>query len=200
MSWDERYAIDDWLFGKEPSPFIVDNIGLLKPGGEVLAIGDGEGRNGVWLASQGMRVTSVDISQNAIDKAQRLARERHVELETICADLTQWDWPIRKFDAVISIFVHFAPENRDRLHAHMISALRPEGILLMEAFHIKQLEYGDAGPRDPAMLYDEQQIKAAFEPLKTLFVHGQETRVFKHAEPEENGYSVQYAGRRILID
>lgn len=199
MNWNERYDIDEWLFGTQPAPFIVETLPLIKPGGRVLAIGDGEGRNGVWLAEQGMQVTSVDIAENALIKAQKLAHQRNVTIDTQCLDLTNWHWPIQKFDAVVSIFVHFAPEFRDQIHRNMIAALNDKGILIIEGFHTKQLEYGNAGPKDAAMLYDEAFMQQTFEALECCHLQAGETTVFKIDEPDEIGFSVQYAGRRNLI-
>src|SRR5690554_3301234 len=115
--WDTRFAsTDGFIFGTELNLFMVSQAHLFKPGMKALAIADGEGRNGVWLAQQGLDVTSVDGSQVALDKANRLALERGVTLNTVCADLANWDWGSRVYDVIVGIFIQFAgPRLRSQL-------------------------------------------------------------------------------------
>src|SRR5690625_3312575 len=104
--WDERFAAtDDFIFGTQPNQFLVNQTHRLTPAMRVLAVADGEGRNGVWLARQGMQVVSVDGSQAALAKAQKLAHQHGVELELICADLVTWQWGSQVYDAVVGIFI-----------------------------------------------------------------------------------------------
>src|SRR5688572_2103258 len=89
--WDHRYSSTDYVYGKEPSDFLVERFAELPAGGDVLCLADGEGRNGVFLATRGMRVTAVDNSAVGLEKAERLAAERAVTLTTVVADLAEWD-------------------------------------------------------------------------------------------------------------
>lgn len=159
--WDSRFAsTDDFLFGTEPNQFMVSQAHLLKPGMKVLAVADGEGRNGVWLAQQGLQVTSVDGSQVALDKAARLAQERGVTLETVCADLVSWDWGTEVYDAVVGIFIQFAgPRLRPRLFQRAAQALKPGGHFLLQGYHPKQLEYKTGGPSAIDNLYTEDLLR-----------------------------------------
>ena len=106
--WDERFDRADYWFGTEPTPFLAEQAHRLKPGMNALAIADGEGRNGVWLARQGLKVTTVDLSPKGIAKAQLLAKRFGVTIETICADLESWDWGAPRFDLVVGILFQFA--------------------------------------------------------------------------------------------
>ena len=108
LFWDERYSQDGYIFGTAPNAFLKREAPRLKPGGVVLAVADGEGRNGVWLAEQGMKVHAVDASPVALDKARKLASERAVALDFEHADLTAWSWPAARYDAVVAIFIQFA--------------------------------------------------------------------------------------------
>lgn len=159
--WDSRFAsTDDFLFGTEPNQFMVSQAHLLKPGMKVLAVADGEGRNGVWLAQQGLQVTSVDGSQVALDKAARLAKERGVTLETVCADLVSWDWGTDVYDAIVGIFIQFAgPRLRPRLFQRAEQALKPGGYFLLQGYHPKQLEYKTGGPSAIDNLYTEDMMR-----------------------------------------
>ncbi|HEX5364621.1 MAG TPA: methyltransferase domain-containing protein, partial [Gallionella sp.] len=122
--WNERYAGEDYHFGTEPNAFLAAQHQLLKPGMNCLALADGEGRNGVWLAGQGLQVLAVDSSPVALDKARRLARQRGVVLEYELADLSAWAWPEQRFDVVAAIFIQFAPPGlREQMFAHIERSL-----------------------------------------------------------------------------
>lgn len=119
--WDSRFAEKGFAYGTAPNAFLVSQKHLFRPGMNALAVADGEGRNGVWLAQQGLNVLSVDQSIVGIEKARRLAAERGVALHTLQVDLTTWNWPRDEFDVVVAIFIHFRPEVRARMHAAMVS-------------------------------------------------------------------------------
>lgn len=160
--WNTRFAsTDDFVFGTEPNEFMVSQAHRFTPGMKVLAAADGEGRNGVWLAQQGLDVTSVDGSGVALEKAVRLAKERGVTLETICADLVTWDWGHNVYDAVVAIFIQFAgPRLRPILFQRAAQALKPGGVLLLQGYRPEQLEYRTGGPSAVENLYTEDQLRA----------------------------------------
>jgi cyclopropane fatty-acyl-phospholipid synthase-like methyltransferase len=160
--WEQRYAESGHAYGTAPNVYLTTHAAMFKPGQRVLVIGDGEGRNGVWLAQQRLDVTSVDYSATGLRKAQALARERQVSLTTHCVDLTQWDWPQREFDFVVIIYVHFSPEVRARMHQAALQALKPGGQIILEAFTFEQLEHESGGPPVREMLYDASLLKEDF--------------------------------------
>ena len=152
--WDQRYARDDYLFGTEPNRFLLSQRARLRPGMRALALADGEGRNGVWLAEQGLNVVAVDSSSVALAKARALAQARGVEVGFAHTDLRTWAWPENAFDVVVAIFIQFADSaERARLHAQIEQALAPGGILILQGYTPKQLEYRTGGPADPDPLY-----------------------------------------------
>jgi cyclopropane fatty-acyl-phospholipid synthase-like methyltransferase len=160
--WDSRFAEKGYAYGTEPNEFLASQKHLFKRGMRVLAVADGEGRNGVWLASQGLDVLSVDQSAVGLAKARELAAQRGVSLRTEQVELTTWKWPENEFDVVVAIFIHFRPEHRTAMHARMYGALKPGGVLVLEAFTPKQLEYKTGGPQDPAMLYTADMLRSDF--------------------------------------
>lgn len=160
--WDSRFAEKGYAYGTEPNEFLVSQKHLLKPGLKALAVADGEGRNGVWLAQQGLDVLSVDQSVVGLAKARELAAQRKVSIRTEQTDLTTWKWPEDEFDVVVAIYIHFPPAVRARMHAAMYAALKPGGVLILEAFTPKQLEYKTGGPQDPAMLYTADMLRNDF--------------------------------------
>jgi len=163
--WNERYAEDGLAYGELPNEYLTEIVDEIPKKGEVLVVGDGEGRNGVWLAKQGYSVTCVDYSPVAIEKIKSFAASQDVSLKAICADMNEWDWPVETFDAVVSIYVHFPPELRAGLHLKMIAALKSGGKILMEAFNKDQLDYPSGGPPVIEMLFSEEMLREDFSSI-----------------------------------
>lgn len=157
--WDNRYAEPGYAYGTEPNSFLVAQKDYLKPGMRALAVADGEGRNGVWLAGQGLEVLSVDASAVGLRKARELAGKRGVAIRTELVELTGWEWPRGVFDVVLAIFAHFPPAHRARLHRAMLEALKPGGVLILEAFTPAQLDYRSGGPSAREMLYTADMLR-----------------------------------------
>jgi SAM-dependent methyltransferase len=167
--WNERFAsTDDYLFGKDPNAFLVKHATpLIKPSMTVLAIADGEGRNGVWLAEQGCKVWSIDSAPAASAKARLLANERGVNLQIETADISQWPWHAQQFDMVVGIFFQFAnPELRADIFKGMTAAVKPGGHLLIEGYGLKQLEYKTGGPDIPEHLYTLDLMRNSFATMR----------------------------------
>ncbi len=160
--WNARFSEPGFAYGTEPNAFLISQRQYLKAGMKALAVADGEGRNGVWLAQQGLDVLSVDGSEVGLRKAQELAKSRGVSIRTEVADLTRWRWPEHEFDIVVAIFIHFIPEFRARMHAKMLRALKPGGVLIMEAFTPEQLQYKTGGPPVKEMLYTADMLRQEF--------------------------------------
>lgn len=166
--WDARYDRPDYLFGTEPTRFLREHAGFIAPESRVLCVADGEGRNAVWLAGQGHRVTSFEPSEVALRKAGALAQARGVSVERHNADIESWDWS-REFDAVVAILVQFAPPGmRERFFSDMIRALAPGGTLLLHGYTPKQVEYGTGGPPHAEWMYTPELLRDAFGGLEIL--------------------------------
>ena len=170
--WNDRYEKVDFAYGTAPNAFLVSQQHRLRPGMHALAVGDGEGRNGVWLAQQDLDVLSVDLSSAGLEKAQALARDKSITLRTQQVDLSSWEWPEDAFDIVISIYLHFPPGLRERMHRAMAKALKPKGLLMLEAFTPDQLAYQEkyqsGGPPRLDMLYTPDMLQQDFKSLKVL--------------------------------
>jgi len=168
LAWDERYTGGDFQFGEAPNVFLMEQAHRLRRGMRALAAGDGEGRNGVWLAEQGLDATSVDWSAVGLDKARALAARRGVPLSTEVADLTRWTWPEARFDLIAWIFVHLPPEDRAIATAGALRALAPGGLLVMECFTPAQEGRRSGGPKDPALLWSRALVERHFAGLEVL--------------------------------
>jgi cyclopropane fatty-acyl-phospholipid synthase-like methyltransferase len=168
-SWDERYAREEYLFGTEPNAFLVSQQHLLRPGLTCLAVADGEGRNGVWLAQQGLQVLSVEGSRVALEKARKLAQARNVTIEFEHADLEHWEWGEDRFDVVVAIFIQFAgPALRAQMFANIKRCLKPGGLLLLQGYTPLQLEYKTGGPPVAENMYTEALLQESFADMEWL--------------------------------
>ena len=190
--WDTRFAGDNFLFGTRPNAFLASQGARLQRGWKALAVADGEGRNGVWLAEQGLDVLSVDASSVAQDKAKRLAQERGATLRFELADLESWTFPDRQFDVVAAIFIQFAgPALRAQIFDGIKQSLKPGGIVLLEGYGPKQLEYRTGGPPILENLYTEAMLGDAFHDFEIL-----ELRAYDAVVQEGAGHS----GMSSLVD
>lgn len=167
--WNARYegAGDDYLFGSEPNRFLARRAALFADGARALCIADGEGRNSVWLARQGLAVRAVEISPVAVHKARRMAAAANARVDFMVADMLAADWPpaemVAAFDWVIGIFIQFVgPAQRERQFEVMKRATRPGGRILLHGYTPKQLEYRTGGPSAVENLYTAALLREAF--------------------------------------
>ena len=190
--WDERYAQDGYLFGTEPNDFLVSQRHLLKPGMSCLAVADGEGRNGVWLAQQGLHVLSVEASAVALEKAKKLARQRGVAIDFEQADLAHWQWGENRFDVVAAIFIQFAPPAlREQMFAGIKRCLKPGGLLLLQGYTPRQLEYKTGGPPVAENMYTEALLRDTFGDMEISHLREHDDHI---------GEGTAHSGMSALID
>jgi 2-polyprenyl-3-methyl-5-hydroxy-6-metoxy-1,4-benzoquinol methylase len=157
--WDERHAAREPIESFEPDPTLIDEIGSLRPG-RALDLGAGDGRNAIWLASQGWHVTAVDFSQVALDRGRALARARGVRVEWQLADLLEWTPGAGRFDLVTLFFIHLPPHERRDVYARVAAAVAPGGTLLIVGHDRTNLADGVGGPQDPAVLFTPGEVAA----------------------------------------
>ena len=176
--WEGRYRTPDYAFGKEPNYFLAACRTLLPRSGKALAVADGEGRNGIWLAEQGLDVLSIDFSPTAQEKARALAKQRGVSLTIAPADVHAWDYPDAAFDVVVEIFTQFSsPAERAKKWAGMRKALKPGGLLIIQGYTPKQLQYGTGGPKQVENLYTRAMLAAAFGDLRDVTIVEEELEI-----------------------
>ncbi len=190
--WEERYSAPDYIFGTAPNAFLASQAHRLKPGLTALAVADGEGRNGVWLAEQGLDVTSIDFSPRALAKARALADQRRVALRAEEADVGNWTWPEAAFDVVVAIFIQFAdPPTRERIFSGIKRTLKPGGLLLLEGYRPEQLRYGTGGPPQIEHLYTRALLEQAFADMQILELREHDSEIHEGA---------RHHGMSALID
>lgn len=160
--WDERFAAETYRYGTEPNRFLAEHAHDFGEGLRVLMPGDGEGRNGVYLAKLGHKVTIIDISRRGIEKAEALAKRRGVEIVAVHADLRDWEPPTARFDLIGSFYLHVHPDIWGAVQAKLIRALKPGGVVILEAFTVEQLKYESGGPGNPDMLLSAAKLRQAY--------------------------------------
>ena len=192
--WSARYrdAGEDYLFGTAPNRFLATQAERFGADMRVLSVADGEGRNAVWLAEQGCCVTATEISPVALEKAGKLARSRHVEVAWQQADILNWEWPVEAYDAVVGIFIQFAtPAEQPRQIGGMKQAVKPGGLLFLQGYTPKQLEFRTGGPSTADNLYTADLLREWFADWEIVSLH-------EHEDAIEEGTA--HVGRSALID
>lgn len=168
--WNTLFEGAEYLFGREPNDYLVEKKDFLKKDQKVLFVADGEGRNSVWCAQQGIKIIDAfDLSENAIEKARKLAKEKGVTVNYHVCGIDEWDWKSDAYDAVVVIFTQFAtPNMRRRLFANCIRTLKLGGVLILQGYRPEQLEYGTGGPSRVEHLYTEEMLRESFREMDII--------------------------------
>jgi SAM-dependent methyltransferase len=173
--WETRYGKSGYEFGTAPNEFLESCKALLPKSGRALSVADGESRNGVWLAEQGLAVTAIDFSPTAQKKARALAAERKVSLEIIQTDVHAWSYPEAAFDVVVEIFAQFStPAERAVKWAGMRRALKSGGLLILQGYTPKQLDYATGGPKQLEQLYTRTLLQGTFGDFRDVKITEEE--------------------------
>ena len=180
--WEKRYGAPEYIFGTQPNYFLASCKALLPKSGKALAIADGEGRNGVWLAEQGLDVLSLDFSPSAQEKAAALARGRRVRIAIERGDVHRWEYPKDAYEVICDIFTQFSsPAERARKWAGVKKALKPGGLLILMGYTPKQLQYGTGGPKEIENLYTRGLLGQEFGDFNELAIVEQELEMHEGA-------------------
>lgn len=202
-TWDARFAKTDYHFGREPAVFLaaqqtrIADYLAAKPGATALAVSDGEGRNSVWLARQGLKVTAFDISPVGVEKARKLADDAGVTVDYRVEDINAFDWDAAQYGLVVVIFIQYAsPPERARIFAGIQRALKPGGLALIQGYGLRQLEYKTGGPGKAENLYTIDMMRESFAALEPQLLSEHDAIV--NEGPGHNGISalVDFIGRR----
>ena len=162
--WNERYGKTEYAFGTKPNDFLVSAVSRI-PRGKILCLGEGEGRNAVYLASLGYEVVAVDQSEVGLAKAEKLAAQRQVQIKTIVADLAEFVIEPKAWQGVVSIFCHLPSVLWQRVHTDAIAGLASGGVLVLEAYTPRQLEFKTGGPNNLDMLVSLESVKSKLPKL-----------------------------------
>jgi SAM-dependent methyltransferase len=193
--WDERYSAEGYVYGTEPNGFLAAKADLL-PAGRVLCLGEGEGRNAVWLAEQGFEVTAVDASAVGLHKARALAAERGVRISTVNADLADFAIEPAVWDGIVSIFCHLPAALRAEVHRRCVAGLRSGGVLLLEAYTPDQVGRGTGGPPTAELMMDAETLRLELAGLEFLELSETEREIHEGVFHNGLGAVVQLVGRK----
>nr|WP_263327188.1 class I SAM-dependent methyltransferase [Neobacillus sp. Marseille-Q6967] len=194
--WNIRFQDDDYVYGKEPNVFLADIQKKLQLSGDTLAIAEGEGRNAVFLAEQGMKVTAWDYAESGLAKTKKLADSRGVTVNTGLVDLNDVFWEKEKWDQLVCIFGHFPTVLRKKTLQGVKEAIKPGGYFVTEVYSIYQIPYESGGPKDLDFLYNPEEFLQVFSDWRIIhFFMGEVTR---HEGKLHNGLShvIQFVGQK----
>ena len=161
--WNARYALPGFAYGTEPNDIVRALAPRLRS--PVLSLGEGEGRNAVFLAQQGLEVHAVDLSAAGLEKAAALAKERNVRLTTEVVDLADYDLGTARWGSVLAIWCHLPSWVRTKVHRSVVSALRPGGLFVMEVYTPRQLAFDTGGPKNLDLLYEPEVTRGELDGL-----------------------------------
>lgn len=188
MKWDERYAGAEYHFGTQPNQFLVECAAHLKPG-KVLSLGEGEGRNAIYLAKRGYEVTAVDFSAVGNAKAQKLAQLNAVTLTTITADLNDYVIEPGAWDLIMCFFCHMPQDEREPLHRRVAAGLKRGGAYVYEVFSPRQLDFNSGGPTTLENLVSLAQARRELAGLE-LRIGREVVRRREENDPESEAMAV----------
>jgi SAM-dependent methyltransferase len=194
--WDERYAVTEFVYGKEPNAFLAEHFAKL-PKGKVLSLAEGEGRNAVFLAAQGYEVTAVDASLVGLDKGRQLAEELGVHVKWIHADLNDFDLGTHQWDGIVSIFCPLPSSVRQKLYQSLPHALKPGGIFLLEAYTPDQVGRGTGGGNSHDVMQTVIGLIAELPGLTFIHLQELEREVLEGIYHTGNGCVVQAIAQKL---
>jgi hypothetical protein len=194
--WNIRFQDEDYVYGSEPNVFLADIQKKLQLSGDTLAIAEGEGRNAVFLAEQGMEVTAWDYAESGLSKTKKLADSVGVTVSTEFGDLNDVNWEKEKWDQLVCIFGHFPTELRKKTLQGVKETIKPGGHFVTEVYSIYQIPYASGGPKDLDFLYNPEELLQVFSDWRIIhFFMGEVTR---HEGKLHNGLShvIQFVGQK----
>lgn len=176
-SWDQRFQSIEYVYGEQPNTFIKDYVHFLTEYPHVAAYAEGEGRNAVFLATEGHTVTTFDFAQSGLNKTEELAKKHDVIVHTKLTDLLKDDLPVEAYDAAIMVFGHFSVVHQQTVFQKVINSVKSGGRIMMELYSIYQLPYASGGPKQLDYLYDPLHVLTWCQPYKIIhFFTGEQIR------------------------
>lgn len=196
IQWDERYSAEGFFYGTDPNDFLKLQAARIQPGGKVLCLAEGEGRNAVYLASKGFAVTGVDGSAQGFEKLKVLAAKAGVNVHTVVRDLADYDMGQRQWDAIVSIWCHLPQPLRSIVHKRVVSALRPGGVFILEAYTPRQLQFKTGGPPTIDMLMAPDALRTELAGLRFEIVQEVDREIHEGRGHEGKSAVVQLVARK----
>ena len=197
--WNERYAENEFAYGTLPNEFLKEQLDKLSTG-KILFVCEGEGRNAVYAATQKWNVEAFDLSSEGLKKALQLAEQKNVSINYQIADAAKVDYPFESFDAVVLIYTHFPETVRKSIHQKITSWLKPNGLVLMEAFNPKQLNNSSGGPKELSMLYTTEMLENDFENLEVKLLYTEVVQLNEGKYHNGKADVIRFIGKKTKIN
>jgi 2-polyprenyl-3-methyl-5-hydroxy-6-metoxy-1,4-benzoquinol methylase len=197
--WDQRYSESGFAYGLEPNDFLKQHSSKFITNGKILCLCEGEGRNAIYLASQGFEVTAVDSSSIGMSKAHAWSQSLNLILNTVVCDLNDFVIEKNSWDGIISIFGHLPPDLRKSTHKKIIHGLKPNGFYLSESYTKEQLKYNSGGPKDEAMLMSLEIIQQELNDLEPIVTNKIERTIHEGKYHQGLSAVVQYLGKKTNL-
>jgi len=198
--WNDRYSTDEFAYGEQPNNYLKAQLMQLDTG-TILFPAEGEGRNAVFAAKLGWKVSAFDISIEGKNKALQLAENNNVSIDYQVGELQELDYKAEEFDAIALIYAHFPSAIKSSYHKTLSNYLRKGGLLIFEAFSKKHLDYiakneKVGGPKEIDMLFSIEEIKADFENYEILVLEEKEIELNEGLFHNGRGSVIRFVGRR----
>lgn len=195
--WHKRFQTEKYVYGKKPNIFLAEIQKKINISGHALAIAEGEGRNAVYLAEKGMKVTAWDYAPSGLEKTNKLAEEKGVHVSTELVDLNEADWSQATWDEIVCIFGHFPTKLRKKTLKGIKTAVKPGGYFVTEVYSPYQIPYHSGGPKDLDFLYRPEEFLETFRNWRIIhFFMGE---VVRHEGDFHTGLAhvIQFAGQKL---
>lgn len=198
-SWDERYRTEDYVYGTAPNDFLLEHAAdLLTPleQAHVLSVADGEGRNSVYLAELGAQVCAMDISSVGLAKADKLAEQRGVSIQTEVVDLAHAELPKNHYDGIVALFCHLPGQARAHLYEQITASLKPGGFFLLEGYTVDQLGRGTGGPDNADLMVSKVELERIFKSFDVQISQELEREIHEGERHNGRGAVCQFIARK----
>ncbi|QDW23510.1 class I SAM-dependent methyltransferase [Pedobacter sp. KBS0701] len=198
--WNDRYSTDEFAYGEQPNNYLKEQLVQLKTG-TILFPAEGEGRNAVFAAKLGWKVSAFDISIEGKNKALQVAENNNVSIDYQLGELQELDYKAEQFDAIALIYAHFPSAIKSTYHKTLSNYLRKGGLLIFEAFSKKHLDYlakneKVGGPKEIDMLFSVEEIRADFENYEIIVLEEKEIELSEGLFHNGQGSVIRFVGRK----
>ena len=194
--WDKRYAEEDMAYGNEPNVFFASQISKLSPG-KILLPAEGEGRNAIHSAKLGWEVSAFDISNEGKQKAEKLALNNHVSINYFVGGFDDINYQTEYFDCIALVFAHFPSHLKSQYHKHLDGYLKKDGIVILEGFSKKQIEFPKSGgPKKAEMLFSIEEIKQDFSNYEVIELSEKEISLDEGQYHKGKSSVIRFVGKK----
>ena len=199
--WDERYGLNEFVYGETPNLFFKEVIDNYSPKGNILLPAEGEGRNAVYAAKNSLNVTCFDLSEQGKLKALKLAQAQNVTINYLVGNVSEMNFKTASFDVLAFIYAHFSPNLKEKYYKELVEKVKPGGLIIFEGFHKNQLEVNKEnetsfGPQNEAMLFSVDELKSYFFDVEPLYLKEEIIQLNEGNFHKGKGAVIRFIGKK----